>query len=89
MEARASGQTLRKRDYPESRGVFSGRAFISVSGAPGTCVSGRQGRFMKHLSPLSWGGGESSLLQNDLMCEYIPTLKGNEENSIRNLCMLK
>lgn len=55
MEARTNAQALGKDNYPESRVVFSGRAFISVCGAPNVCFSIRQGkRFMKHISPPSW-----------------------------------
>lgn len=32
---------------------------------------------------------KSFLLQEDLVCEYIPALKGKKENYIRNLCILK
>lgn len=89
MEARASVQTLGKHNYPENRVVFSGRTFISVCEAPDVCLGIRQGkRFMKHISPLSWGK-KSFLLQKDLVYEYIPALKGKKENYIRNLCMLK
>lgn len=57
MEARTRVQTLGKHNYPKNRVMFSGRAFISVCGAPDVCSSIRQGeRFMKHIAILSWGG---------------------------------
>ena len=89
MEARASVQTLGKHNYPENRVVFSARAFISACEAPDICFSIRQGkRFMKHISPLSWG-------KNLFFCKKTScvstsqSFKGKKENYIRNLCMLK
>jgi len=74
MEARASVQALGKHNYPENRVVFSARAFISACEGPDICFSIRQEkRFVKHISPLSWGK-KSFLLQKDFVCEYIPVL---------------
>lgn len=90
MEARTRVQTLGKHNYPKNRVMFSGRAFISVYGAPDVCSSIRQGeRFMKHIAILSWGGKKTykklSLLQKDLVYEYILTLKGKKENFIKSM----
>lgn len=39
---------------------------------------------MKYISPLSWGG-KKPLLQKDLECESILTLKGKKENYIKSM----
>lgn len=93
METRTSVQTLEKHNYPKNRVRFSGRAFISVCGAPDVCFSIRQGkRFMKHLSPFSWGGKKT--LKNLVFCKKtlcvsVSWCLKEGKKIISNLCMLK